>query len=199
MDPPGDADDEPYEDVPDLEEASDSEDCAHAGNGTPCRAYNHSGCTSGARCRCSHAPDKRSVRDELCVPHSSHAYAFYSGSQLTRCTDRGRNVCVYWLLDECRFGAEQCVYAHERTYLPSGGGQWWEDAGRNARVRAGMHAACAAAPSGYWEVLLAEAAKPDPWRKDLWATAAYTPAGVAGTAAQGKTAGGSDGKTSTGR
>lgn len=77
---PGDEDDEPYVDVPDLEEASDSEDCTHAGNGAPCRPYNHSGCTSGARCHHSHAPDKRSVRDELCVPHSSHDYAFYSRS-----------------------------------------------------------------------------------------------------------------------
>lgn len=73
---PGDSDDEPYVDVPDLEEESDSEDCAHAGNGTPCRSYNHGGCTSGTHCRYSHAPDKRSVRDELCVPHFSHA--FYS-------------------------------------------------------------------------------------------------------------------------
>ncbi|KAL1942219.1 hypothetical protein VTO73DRAFT_6283 [Trametes versicolor] len=142
-------DDEPYEDVPDLEEESDSEDCTHEGNGIPCRFYNRSGCIYGARCRFSHAPDKRSVRDEL-----------------------GRNVCVYWLLDECRLGAEQCVYAHDRTYLPTGG-QWWEDAARNARVRAGMHAMCAAVPSSYWEVLLAEAAKPDPWRLDLWATGKY--------------------------
>lgn len=106
-------------------------------------------------------------------------------------------MCVYWLLDECRFSAEQCVYAHERTYLPAGGGQWWEDAGRNARVRAGMHATCAVAPSGYWEVLLAEAAKPDPWRKDLWATGAYARAGAARTAT-GATAGGSDAKKNLG-
>lgn len=86
---------------------------------------------------------------------------------------------MYWLLDECRLGAEQCVYAHDRTYLPTGG-QWWEDAARNARVRAGMHAMHATVPSSYWEVLLAEAAKPDPWRMDLWATGKYVlPAAVA--------------------
>lgn len=87
-------------------------------------------------------------------------------------------MCVYWLLDECRLGAEQCVYAHDRTYLPTGG-QWWEDAARNARVRAGMHAMCVAVPSGYWEVLLAEAAKPDPWHLDLWASGIYTPSAAA--------------------
>lgn len=94
---------------------------------------------------------------------------------------------MYWLLDECRLGAEQCVYAHDRTYLPTGG-QWWEDAARNARVRAGMHAMHAAVPSSYWEVLLAEAAKPDPWRLDLWATGKYVlpAAAPAGGAKDGK-------------
>ena len=51
-----------------IEDESDSEDFAHAGNGTPCRFYNHDGCRHGARCRFKHAPDSKSVRDELCVP-----------------------------------------------------------------------------------------------------------------------------------
>lgn len=55
------------EDVLDLEEESDSEDYKHKGSGTPCRFHNRRGCTQGARCRFSHAPDPKSVRDELCV------------------------------------------------------------------------------------------------------------------------------------
>lgn len=54
-------------DTLDLEDESDSEDYAHKGNGTPCRFYNRHGCTHGARCRFTHAPDRKSVRDELCV------------------------------------------------------------------------------------------------------------------------------------
>ena len=34
----------------------------------------------------------------------------------------GRNVCNHWLLDECKFG-QNCVYAHDKTYLPENG--WW--------------------------------------------------------------------------
>lgn len=50
-----------------LEEESDSEDFKHVGNGNPCRSYNHDGCPRGQACALSHAPDARSVRDELYV------------------------------------------------------------------------------------------------------------------------------------
>ena len=49
----------------DQESTSDSSDCAHVGNGVPCRFYNHDGCVRGAECAYSHAPDERSVRDLL--------------------------------------------------------------------------------------------------------------------------------------
>lgn len=55
--------DEPWEVYYD----SDSEDCNHKRNKTPCRFYNHEGCRNGAQCSYSHAPDDKSVRDELSV------------------------------------------------------------------------------------------------------------------------------------
>ncbi|KAL1942221.1 hypothetical protein VTO73DRAFT_6285 [Trametes versicolor] len=139
-------------DTLDLEEESDSEDYTHQGNGTPCRFYNRHGCTHGARCRFTHAPDRKSVRDEL-----------------------GRNVCIYWLLDECRFGDAKCQYAHDRTYLPERG--WWTDEARNARLRELTDMTFDAMPRRYLpQAFLAEGAKPYPWREELWATADYTDA-----------------------
>lgn len=44
---------------------SDSSDYDHAGNGTPCRYYNHNGCARGSQCKFKHAPDNRSIRDNL--------------------------------------------------------------------------------------------------------------------------------------
>jgi hypothetical protein len=44
---------------------SDSSDCQHVGNGVPCRFYNHDGCGKGSQCPYSHAPDEKSVRDDL--------------------------------------------------------------------------------------------------------------------------------------
>jgi hypothetical protein len=37
---------------------------------------------------------------------------------------RGRNVCIYFVLGNCKFGGSVCVYAHDKTYLPTG--RWWE-------------------------------------------------------------------------
>lgn len=58
--------DDPYldgaEDTPWLSETSDFE---HKGNAIPCRFYNHDGCKNGPKCKFSHAPDSRSVRDKL--------------------------------------------------------------------------------------------------------------------------------------
>lgn len=47
---------------------SDSEDVKHTGNGKPCRFYNHGGCGKGALCDYSHAPDDKSIRDDLYAP-----------------------------------------------------------------------------------------------------------------------------------
>ena len=46
---------------------------------------------------------------------------------------RGRNVCIYFLLGNCKFGRSACVYAHDKTYLPSG--RWWEDESKRLRVQ----------------------------------------------------------------
>ncbi|KAF8955564.1 hypothetical protein BDZ97DRAFT_2080546 [Flammula alnicola] len=89
-------DDEPW----DLFSDSDTEDSMHLGNGTPCHSYNHDGCAQGAQCNFSHAPDTKSVRDEL-----------------------GKNVCVHFLFGDCRDA--ECLYSHVRAYLPPRG--WWND------------------------------------------------------------------------
>lgn len=45
---------------------SDTPDCRHKGiKNIPCRFYNHDGCNRGVSCEYSHAPDEKSVRDEL--------------------------------------------------------------------------------------------------------------------------------------
>ncbi len=44
---------------------SDSSDCRHVGNGVACRFYNHGGCNRGNNCAFSHAPDDKSIRDDL--------------------------------------------------------------------------------------------------------------------------------------
>ncbi|KAF8186347.1 hypothetical protein BJ912DRAFT_971462 [Pholiota molesta] len=80
---------------------SETEDCKHVGNRTACRFYNKGDCRRGTECKFSHAPDAKSVRDEL-----------------------GRNVCVHFLLDDCQFG-NKCLYSHSRTNLPAEG--WWND------------------------------------------------------------------------
>lgn len=58
----------------DIPDESDSEDFCHSGNGTPCKYYNSKGCRNGTRCRYSHAPDAKSVRDELYVVPSSNPH-----------------------------------------------------------------------------------------------------------------------------
>lgn len=80
---------------------------------------------------------------------------------------RGRNVCVYWLLGECRFSDERCFYAHDKAYLPPKG--WWTNKQRLARLCREFDYAVAAAPRpGVKEGILAEALKPVSWRKDMW-------------------------------
>lgn len=55
------------QDALEIASVSDSSDCAHVGNGVQCRFYNHEGCARSNACAFSHAPDEKSVRDDLCV------------------------------------------------------------------------------------------------------------------------------------
>ncbi|KAA1476404.1 TPR-like protein [Dentipellis sp. KUC8613] len=119
VDDGGSSSDEEYPHLDDekvvIESASDSSDYHHKGKqrrlkSIPCRQYNHEGCTWGHRCSYSHAPDHSSVRDNL-----------------------GKNVCLYFLLDVCRFGAQRCEYSHCRTYLPAG--RWWDNAEKTEIAR----------------------------------------------------------------
>ncbi|KAG5648800.1 hypothetical protein DXG03_000149 [Asterophora parasitica] len=100
-----------YEDEKlELAERSDSSECNHPGNGVPCRFYNHDGCGRGRECEFSHAPDEKSVRDDL-----------------------GKNVCLYFLLSACKFGDLKCIYSHSRDALPKHG--WWNDPVQIKRVK----------------------------------------------------------------
>ncbi|RPD52547.1 hypothetical protein L226DRAFT_496202 [Lentinus tigrinus ALCF2SS1-7] len=124
-----------------VEVESDTEDM-HIGNGTPCKFYNHNGCRHGNRCRFKHAPDSKSVRDDL-----------------------GRNVCVSWLVGECRFG-DRCVYAHEKIYLPARG--WWTNKIRLEHLREKFDDFACEDRMDVSESILPEALKPLPWRYDIW-------------------------------
>jgi len=46
---------------------------------------------------------------------------------------RGRNVCIYFLLGNCKFGGVACVYCHDKTYLPLAD-HWWEDEEKRAQI-----------------------------------------------------------------
>ncbi|KAF9457703.1 hypothetical protein BDZ94DRAFT_1326058 [Collybia nuda] len=94
-----------------LASMSDSSDCNHVGNGIACRFYNHQGCARGSECTFSHAPDEKSVRDDM-----------------------GKNVCIYYLLSTCKFGEHKCVYAHTKIFLSSTRG-WWNDEAQIAKVK----------------------------------------------------------------
>lgn len=48
-----------------YETVSESSEYEHEGNGTACRYLNHGGCRHGSECRWKHAPDEKSVRDQL--------------------------------------------------------------------------------------------------------------------------------------
>lgn len=60
-------DDDEYfvEQFDDIMTQSDSSDYKHEGNGIPCWYNNHDGCKHGSKCHFKHAPDIKSVRDEL--------------------------------------------------------------------------------------------------------------------------------------
>ncbi|KII94310.1 hypothetical protein PLICRDRAFT_171967 [Plicaturopsis crispa FD-325 SS-3] len=101
------------DDGDDQEERSSSSDDDHEGNGIACKFYNHDGCTKGAACAYSHAPDELSRRDKL-----------------------GKNVCLYYLLGECKFGAEKCNYSHDKRFLPNL--NFWNDKAKVAQERDGI-------------------------------------------------------------
>ena len=44
----------------------------------------------------------------------------------------GRNVCIYFLLDQCKFGEAKCIYSHKEA-LPSVG--WWTSEEQIAKVK----------------------------------------------------------------
>ncbi|KAG6860442.1 hypothetical protein C0995_011082 [Termitomyces sp. Mi166 len=100
-----------------IAEPSDSSDCNHVGNGVPCRFYNHNGCARGVECDFSHAPDEKSVRDDLLQERYS-----------------GKNVCLYYLLSSCKFGDTKCIYSHSKDALPTANG-WWNDPVQIKRVK----------------------------------------------------------------
>ncbi|KAJ2918077.1 hypothetical protein MD484_g2306, partial [Candolleomyces efflorescens] len=95
-----------------VDSLSNTSDCNHRGNGVPCRFYNREGCAKGTLCPFSHAPDEKSVRDDL-----------------------GRNVCTYFLLGTCKFGTSKCVYSHSRLYLPTKKGGWWTSKEETEKVK----------------------------------------------------------------
>ncbi|KAJ7615529.1 hypothetical protein FB45DRAFT_935917 [Roridomyces roridus] len=105
----------PVPTAPPLEmddEGSDTSDANHTGSGVPCLFYNHGGCARSKDCKFSHATDEKSVRDDI-----------------------GKNVCLYLLLDACKFG-DKCIYSHDRSYLPTNTkAAWWEDEARVAEMR----------------------------------------------------------------
>lgn len=40
---------------------------------------------------------------------------------------------MYFLLGNCKFGPNACVYSHDKTYLPHG--RWWDDEGKRLILR----------------------------------------------------------------
>ena len=87
-------------------------------------------------------------------------------------------MCVYWLVGACGKAAPgTCLYAHDGTYLPRGGG-WWTDTGRLDRLRAEFDAAARADPLDLGagrvkESILAEALVPRPFMQDAWVYADF--------------------------
>ncbi|KAL0067918.1 hypothetical protein AAF712_005087 [Marasmius tenuissimus] len=71
----------------------ENDDFFHLGNGTACRYYNHNGCVPPDQnpCEYQRAQDSKSVRDES-----------------------GRNVCLRYLVDECKYG-RTCIYSPFET------------------------------------------------------------------------------------
>jgi hypothetical protein len=119
----------PDQDKLELASMSDSSDCNHVGNGVACRFYNHNGCEKGEACAFSHGPDEKSVRDDLYV-----ALVRFATAPADLCAlFSGKNVCVYYLLSACRFGASKCIYFHCKDFLAEKG--WWNDAAEKRRVK----------------------------------------------------------------
>ncbi|KAE9398291.1 hypothetical protein BT96DRAFT_920944 [Gymnopus androsaceus JB14] len=67
----------------------DSSDFEHEGNGKACRAYNRDGCKAKQKCEFAHAPPSKGIEKKK--------------KNMTTRDELGRNVCNYYLLDECIF------------------------------------------------------------------------------------------------
>ncbi|KAI0641700.1 hypothetical protein C8Q79DRAFT_287241 [Trametes meyenii] len=138
---------EELEDAVEVEEDSDSEDFVHEGTDGACRDFNHDGCHRGTACWFRHAPDLDTTRDEL-----------------------GRNVCLAWLLSQCKKGPT-CPYAHDRTYLSSSG--WWTNARRLEAVRKETEEKARVVGRPYPTEFLLRDMAPKPWMFEAWAIFPY--------------------------
>lgn len=87
-------------------------------------------------------------------------------SLFMRCSEGGTYACTGYL----DAAADECMYAHDATYLPERG--WWTDTARLERIRTQFDAAVKEEPldlrkGPVEERILAEAFVPLPWKKDL--------------------------------
>ncbi|TFY57503.1 hypothetical protein EVJ58_g6978 [Rhodofomes roseus] len=128
---------------------SDSSEYKHEGNNTPCRYLNHDGCNDGSQCRWKHAPDARSIRDEL-----------------------GRNVCMIWLVGNCILG-NKCYYAHDKTYLPAGG--WWNKPEQTTNLRGAVdHFNVTGNKNSDRAMFLHSVMNLQNWRSDEWMSGRFS-------------------------
>ncbi|EDR02625.1 uncharacterized protein LACBIDRAFT_295390 [Laccaria bicolor S238N-H82] len=104
---------------------SDSSDCVHVGSTTMQGACAEQSAPSLM-------PQMKEASETNCMflPSSTRLY------ELTLCERRGKNVCTYFLLSLCKFGAHQCVYSHSTAYLPKKG--WWTTEEKKDKIKAVM-------------------------------------------------------------
>ncbi|KAI0052818.1 hypothetical protein FA95DRAFT_1601514 [Auriscalpium vulgare] len=152
---------QPDESRIELMSASDTTDFQHAGNGIPCRFYNHSGCVRGVACGFSHAPDQKSVRDAL-----------------------GKNVCLYFLIGDCKFGPVKCVYSHNRAFLTEG--RWYDDDEKTMAARSIVHTQGTVDDPGLLPYLLGMLDKRIAWKFDSERALKWYAANRPGSGSQGK-------------
>jgi hypothetical protein len=58
---------------------------------------------------------------------------------LTEPSRRGKNVCTYFLLGQCKFGPAKCIYSHSKEALPKVG--WWTSEEQIAKVKSVLEVA----------------------------------------------------------
>ena len=61
------------------------------------------------------------------------SYTYLRRAWLLNLAYRGKNVCIYHILDSCKFGASRCVYSHSKEALPKRG--WWNSPEKVAKVK----------------------------------------------------------------